>query len=117
MHLPPLLFGTLREHYILLFGMASGFALVSGFIGAWIGARLGARAASRQTMTPDSLEAHAIRQLPEIASAVDTLAIEIERLGEAHRFIAKALAEQAERRPIAPLPVQPRRDPGQITPH
>jgi hypothetical protein len=116
MHLPPLLFGTLREHYILLFGLASGFALVSGFIGAWIGARLGARAATR-LMAPDSLEAHAIRQLPEIASAVDTLAIEVERLGEAHRFIAKTITEQAERRPIGQLPAQPRREPGQITPH
>jgi hypothetical protein len=117
MHLPPLLFGTLREHYILLFGMASGFALTFGFIGAWVGARLGSRATSRGTIPTDSPELEAIRHLPEIAAAVDTLAIEVERLGEAQRFIAKTLIESAPRRPIGQPPAHPRRDIGQITPH
>jgi hypothetical protein len=88
MQLPHLLFGTLREHYVLLFGMASGFALLFGFVGAWVGARLGANVANRRTLDQDSPELQAIRQLPEIAAAVDTLAIEVERLGESQRFIA-----------------------------
>jgi len=41
--LPPLIHGTLRERYILLFGMAGSFAMVAGFVGAWIGARLAGR--------------------------------------------------------------------------
>jgi hypothetical protein len=114
MHFPPMLFGTLREHYVLLFGMASGFALLFGFVGAWVGARFGANAASRRAIATDSPELQAIRQLPEIAGAVDALAIEVERLGESQRFIAKALAERAQQSPLAPLA---RRDIGQITPH
>lgn len=113
MHLPPLLFGTLREHYILLFGMASGFALVFGFVGAWVGARLGSRA-NRRTIAADSPELEAIRHLPEIAGAVDALAIEVERLGEAQRFIARTLIESAPRTPIGQPPTHPRRE---ITPH
>ena len=116
MSLPPLLFGTLREHYILLFGMASGFALIAGFVGAWIGARLGAHAASRRAIAEDSPELQAIRQLPEIAGAIDALAIEIEWLGEAHRFIAKTLMERAPQQPLGATPTHPRREIGQITP-
>lgn len=115
MHLPPLLFGTLRDHYVLLFGAASVFGLLFGFVGAWVGARLGARAAERRMIDQDSPELQAIRVLPEIAAAVDTLAIEVERLGESQRFIAKTLAERPQQAPLAPPPA--RREIGQITPH
>ena len=110
MQLPPLFFGTLREHYVLLFGMASGFGLLFGFVGAWIGARLG-RAAERRSLAYDDPGLGALRQIPEIAGAVDALAVEVERLAESQRFIAKTLAE----RPAHAIP--PRREIGQVTPH
>ena len=37
MSLPHIFMGTLREHYILLFGAAGTIGLLSGFIGSWIG--------------------------------------------------------------------------------
>ena len=45
--LPQILNGTLREHYLLLFGMAGGIAAVVGFVAAWVGAQFGARRAAR----------------------------------------------------------------------
>ena len=43
---PPLFHGTLREHYLLLFGVAGGIALVTGLVSAWVGAYVGARRAA-----------------------------------------------------------------------
>jgi len=45
--LPHIINGTLRDHYILLFGMAGGFAAAVGFVAAWVGAQFGARRAAR----------------------------------------------------------------------
>ncbi len=112
---PPFFHGTLREHYLILFGAAGGIALVTGLVSAWLGAFIGARRAGRRTL----LEAIAAQPAPlsearlsQLIDAVDAIALEVERISEAQRFTARLLAERHA--PPAPLP---RRDPGSITPH
>ena len=46
--LPRMINGTLREHYILLFGAATTVSIVAGSVGAWFGARFATRAAIRE---------------------------------------------------------------------
>ena len=115
MELPRLFLGTLREHYVLLFGLASGFGLLFGFVGAWIGSRIGGRTSDRRSLSYDAPELGALRQIPEIAGAVDALSVEVERLAESQRFIARALAERPAQLSQPSMP--PRREIGQITPH
>jgi len=112
---PPLFHGTLREHYLILFGAAGGIALVSGLVSAWLGAFIGARRAARKTL----LEAMAAQpaqlneaRLNQLVDAVDAIALEVERISEAQRFTARLLAERQ-----APAPPLGRRDPGVTTPH
>jgi hypothetical protein len=112
----PFFHGTLREHYLLLFGAAGGVALVSGFVSAWVGAYIGARRAARRTVleavrTPTPAPVDEAR-LAQLMDAVDAIALEVERISEAQRFTARLLAE----RHAPPAPVG-RRDPGAITPH
>ena len=115
MGLPPILFGTLREHYVLLFGLAGSFGLLAGFVGAWIGARFGARATIRRDADiAKGLASQA--EVSALADGVDALLLEVERVAESQRFVAKLLAERSDRGGIQPLP-SPRREPGQITPH
>ena len=55
-------------------------------------------------------------RLQRIEQAVEAIAVEVERIGEAQRFTTKLLAD---RQPAAPAHVgaAPRREPGTITPH
>ena len=55
-------------------------------------------------------------RLQRIEQAVEAIAVEVERIGEAQRFTTKLLAE---RQPdaVARIPLQSRREPGTITPH
>lgn len=124
MDFPQMFFGTLREHYMILFGAAGAIGLVAGFIGAWIGSwlggRSGAKAALGRALADATPDIESLRRLPEIAAAIDTLAIEVERLGESQRFVAKALANRVEpaSHPApgsAVLPLE--RRVGQVTPH
>ena len=110
--LPPLIHGTLREHYILLFGMAGSVAIVAGFVGAWIGARLAARSAIRQAEAA-SRAAVSAAQVHELAESIETIGLEVERIAEAQRFVAKVLVE---RRDAIPGPAA-RQDQNVITPH
>lgn len=55
-------------------------------------------------------------RLQRIEQAVESIAIEVERIGEAQRFTTKLLAER-QLDPAARIPVHPRREPGTITPH
>lgn len=114
MGFPHVLFGTLREHYILLFGAAGSFACLTGFVGAWIGARFGARAGVRRTLAKTPVEAASQTEVRALAEGMDLLLLEVERIAEGQRFVAKLLSERGER---AALPPAPRREPGQITPH
>lgn len=114
---PHLFFGTLREHYLLLFGMAGGIALVAGFLGAWVGARFGARAAARRAVVQLSREAGNAPELRAMKEGLDELLLELERVAEAQRFTARILADRERGAALpAPAPIA-RREPGQITPH
>jgi hypothetical protein len=55
-------------------------------------------------------------RLQRIEEAVEAIALEVERIGEAQRFTTKLLAE---RQPdaVAPIAARSRREPGTITPH
>jgi hypothetical protein len=110
----PVFFGTLREHYILLFGIAGSFAAVVGFVAAWAGAQFGARRAARdaaeQVLTTVNLGLD--RNLAALTQAVDVIALEVERLSEGQRFTARLLTE----RPALSAPPKP--EPARvITPH
>ena len=111
---PPFFHGTLREHYLILFGAAGAIALTTGLVGAWLGAFIGARRAARKTL----LEAMAAQppqldeaRLGQLVDAVDAIAVEVERISEAQRFTARLLAERQ-----APAPPPARRAPGGVTP-
>ena len=113
---PHFFHGTLREHYLILFGAAGGIALVSGIVSAWIGAYIGARRAARKTMF-EAMAASPARmseaRMTQLVEAVDAIALEVERISEAQRFTARLLAERQAPQP----PTVARRDPGVITPH
>jgi hypothetical protein len=47
---------------------------------------------------------------------MDVLSVEVERVSESQRFVARILSEQAERDRMASLPVRQRK-PEHITPH
>ena len=117
MTLPHVLFGTLREHYIVLFGAAGGIALIAGVVGAWIGARFGARAAVRRSLMEASQELPGRVELRAMSDGLDAVLLEVERIAEGQRFVAKVLAERAEHGALAPAAPPVRREPGQITPH
>ena len=108
--------GTLREHYLLLFGSAGAISLVVGGLAAWMGAWWGARRAARRAIERASLDGSTARvelRLEHLAQSVDLIALEVERIAEAQRFSAKLLAE---RQPGSGAPPG-RREPGVITPH
>jgi len=118
---PPLLDGTLRAHYLMLFGAAGGIALVTGLVSAWIGARIGARRAVRQAWedTAGKQVARTEEHLAELGRAIDAIAIEVERISEAQRYSAKLMTEQQQQQRRVPgrLPPDADRTPNQITPH
>ena len=109
MSLPALLNGTLREHYILLFGAAGCIALLTGVIGAWIGGYLGARRAVRTAQLSMPANNTAL-QLAPIMQALDAISVEVERISEAQRFTTKVLSER-------PPVMMPRVEQRSITPH
>ena len=109
---PPLIHGTLREHYLLLFGSAGVFALAAGFVGAWWGARRATGVAVRkiEAATAEALNPGHVRAL---LATVEAIGLEVERVAEAQRFVAKVLVERND----AVSPPSSRREPNQITPH
>ena len=109
---PRLINGTLREHYIVLFGAATTVSIIAGSVGAWFGARFATRAAIREAESKgrELLNAGHIRDL---AANVESIGLEVERIAEAQRFVAKVLVD---RRDVIPPPA-PRREASEITPH
>ncbi len=112
--LPLHFMGTMREHYVLLFGAAGGIGLMAGFIGSWIGGYIGARRAVRsaQLATPVSSDNSRV-QLAQLAQMVEAVAIEVERIAEGQRFTTRLLAD---RTPLVP-PLETRPRPDLTTPH
>jgi hypothetical protein len=113
--LPHIINGTLRDHYILLFGMAGGFAAAVGFVAAWVGAQFGARRAARlaaqEAVANGGLGVD--RNLTALVQAVDAIALEVERLSEGQRFTARLMSE----RPSVPAPMKHETPARVITPH
>jgi hypothetical protein len=103
------------DETLLFFVTSWVFSLSSvGLFAAWLGARARAKRAERQLdqvlrRFDDTRPASDER----LSSAVDALGLEMERLAEGQRFVARVLAE----RPAAPA-VPPHASPGRvITPH
>lgn len=114
---PPVWNGTLREHYLLLFSVAGGIALIAGILGAWLGARFGTRRVVEEVLDNLPGGSHQVltnQQLSRLSNAVDAMSIEIERLSEGQRFAAKLLAERSANKFPAPPADRPA---GVITPH
>jgi hypothetical protein len=113
---PPVWNGTLREHYLVLFTVAGGFALIAGLVGAWLGARFGTRRVVHQVLTAlpaDRQQELTSMQLSQLANAVDAMSLEVERLSEGQRFTAKLLTDRIAASHSAPA----ERPQGVITPH
>lgn len=120
--------GTLRERDAMMLVLSAGVALFVGSISAWLGAQFGARRGIRKAL-------HAQVEIPslvtevrydELARSIDAVALEVERISEAQRYVAKLLAERAAAVPITPTQVvasavttatMPLREPGVTTPH
>ena len=118
--LPPILGGTLREHYLLLFGSAGLFALGVGGAAAWLGAWLATRRATRSVMEQVHREAQQLADArhASLERSLEAIAIEVERISEAQRFSARLLTERAlSERAALPATPAPRREPGAVTPH
>jgi hypothetical protein len=114
---PPLFVGTLREHYLLLFGAAGAIATAAGFVGAWLGAKMAAHSAARTVVSELDIRRAGGREMEELrllSQSVEAVAIEVERVAEAQRFVAKLLSERAESRLPGPSSL---REIGQNTPH
>ena len=113
--LPHILNGTLREHYLLLFGVAGGLAAVVGFVAAWLGAQFGARRAAR-LVAQEAIAAGRLgleQNFGSLVQAVDAIALEVERLSEGQRFTARLLTE----RPILVAQSKAETPARVITPH
>ena len=111
---PPIWNGTLREHYLLLFSVAGSIALIAGFVGAWMGARLASKRMVeqlRETLPTSRQQELTSVQLNELSTAMDVMAIEVERLSEGQRFTAKLLADSGA------IPRSAVRPYGAVTPH
>jgi hypothetical protein len=110
---------SIREEYLLAAAAVASISLLCGMAGAWIGSYWGARRGGRKAMlkamaspvqTKDAL------QTEQLARSVDAMALEVERISEAQRFLVKLLSE----REAAQLPVQraaPSPRSGSVTPH
>ena len=109
MPLPHLFLGTLREHYLLLFGAAGTIGLAAGFLGSWIGGFIGARRAVRTAQLDRPTES-VVLQLGPILHALDAISLEVERISEAQRFATRVLTERQ-------AVLLPRGEAKSITPH
>ena len=113
--LPQIFNGTLREHYLLLFGIAGGISAVVGFVAALIGAQFGAKRAAR--LAAEEALAHGglsiDRNFASLVQSVDAIALEVERLSEGQRFTARLLSERS----LLGAPAKQENPARVITPH
>lgn len=115
-----------REELLLIAAALMGATFVTGMIGAWIGAWWGGRRSARRAVR-DALERgiaapaqETEARMAHLAHAVDAMAVEVERISEAQRFLVKLMSErEAARLPVpASLPATPPAPPvGSVTPH
>ncbi|MEP6618333.1 MAG: hypothetical protein ABJE47_03420 [bacterium] len=110
MSLPPIVFGTMRDHYLLLFSVAGAVALCAGFVGSWVGGYLGGLRAARAAQLDAGQQSRASVDLAPMMHALDAISLEVERISEAQRFTARVLSD---RQPS----MLPRAEQRSITPH
>ena len=85
-----------EEAVIALVGMVGGFALLWG-LGYGVFSLL-----KRRHQSPDPNALNAIQQqIGQLQMSVDAMALEVERVSEAQRFVTKLLAERGEPARIA----------------
>ena len=80
---------TYQITWIVVTAIITGGAVIGTITWAWATRRSSGAAHDRL----DAME----RQLDRIEQAINAMAVEVERVGEAHRFTAKLLAERTER--------------------
>ena len=114
---PPMWSGTLREHYLLLFGVASTFGLTAAMIGAWIGSYLaGRRATERALREAAAVPLQYQRDLVQLHDAIEAITLEVERVAEGQRYLTRVISERGDARSELPQGVS--RIPSRIiTPH
>ena len=129
--------GTLRERDVMMLVTAGGVGLFVGSISAWLGAHFGAKRAIKRAFR-DRIEIPSIVtevRYDELSRSVDAIALEVERISEAQRYVAKLLAERVHALQMAPTvstaavsaptigtptvtaPSLARREPEMTTPH
>src|SRR5207248_8458720 len=119
--------GTLRERDVMMLVAAGGVGLFVGSISAWLGAHFGAKRAVKRAFR-DRIEIPSIVtevRYDELSRSVDAIALEVERISEAQRYVARLLAERASTLTVAAVNAPtvstaaaiPRREPGVTTPH
>ena len=90
--------------------LTGGFVLMVPFV-LVLARRLWIRSVPRASLDPEESP-----RLQRIEQAIESIALEVERIGEAQRFTTKLLAD---RQPdaVARMAAMPRKEPGTITPH
>ena len=109
------------------FGELTGFIVIASsaavlglsYVAAYL---MGKNAARKEMDRRDGREmlgsARQPDRLERIESAVDTIALEVERIAEGQRFMAKVLVERGNGAlGSAVPPIAPPRGPGSVTPH
>lgn len=111
---------TNREELAVIAAVAMSATFCTGMIGAWIGAWWGGRRSARRAVR-DALDrgiaapAQATEtRMAQLAHSVDAMALEVERISEAQRFLVRLMSEREARVPLPP-PSAP--SPGTVTPH
>ena len=121
--------GPLRERDVILLVTAGGIGLFVGSVSAWLGAHFGAKRAIKRAFR-DRIEIPSIVtdvRYDELSRSIDAIAVEVERIAEAQRYVAKLLADRptvtmtaatpAVSAPTVTTPGAPYREPGVTTPH
>ena len=93
--------------FIVAVGAVNGL-FVLGALGLWL------RYRERRAMQKPPQDERLVTELQDLRAAIDTIAVEVERLGEGQRFVSRALAERGALAPAAPPRAAQERV---ITPH
>jgi hypothetical protein len=108
---PPVARDPIRD-----FVLTDGFGLASFLLLFPFAVALARRVWMRSGPRANAVDLENSPRLQRIEQAIESIAVEVERIGEAQRFTTKLLAE---RQPdaVQRIAIQSRREPGTITPH
>ena len=111
---------SIREEYLLAAAAVGGISLLCGMAGAWIGSYWGARRGGRKAMLKamaNPLQSRDSVQSEQLTRSVDAMALEVERISEAQRFLVKLLSEREAAQLPSPRPASSSLAAGSVTPH